>query len=730
MIIIVTMSSTITLTRKRSGRASKVHASAIANKALLANAWKRILSSKQIQYKNFQRLEIQAYGTAAGALLGLIYDQLLSETYEPQPAYKVHLPKSQYTNRTLTLLSIPDWIVYTAIVTLIAEATMPREQDLYNKALFSNVPLSYISGRPDRFFKDWRFQYGRFNKASKRHVAQGYPFLYEFDIASFYDLIDHDLLFEVIRKYFNDTYALQLLEHMLQTWNSSEGILGFSHGIPQGVEASGFLADLFLYSLDRHMMAYSKTCRLARYVDDIRVFCSTKRRANAVAVHLEEEIKKLGLVPNVKRPDIIDARVNLDWLKEETSEALALTTDFRWRQIRPKSIQKLRHLKAKKTFMANCKTEQESPKNIYLTRLSLPKLLPDREVIQRIIEVYEERPDLYDLFFMYFRECKDMPELSRFCWKQLRRVPIRDWECANLLEVAIRNKLAPLNKPQTQILKQYMENNSMPLSASVAAGIIFSESLMAPVAHVTCKLPTQALYVGHWLVPILRLYKRRRVIKSSIRATVRRLLTSDDSRTSFITSYLIATRFNVAAVSSLPEPKSPYARHLLKNLGLTTINPNVDEIAPLLARMFRVKTPLGFDFRIKLGLFDPALYERALRHLQLASWYVHTHPTHFVNYIHNFNHVLLHFVLHKGNFVSKPIPWKHTFGQLNNAQFKTTFPTLAHVFHLCSQARNTNLSSHPYDEVHSRFTKLVTYPQQGKLISQLRAAYKEFIAKA
>jgi hypothetical protein len=400
--------------QKRRAKAPKAAASTVANKPLLLNAWKRILRSKEIRYKNFQRTEIQAFGTATADLLELIHSQLLSETYGPQPAYKVHLPKSQYTNRTLTLLSIPDWIVYTAIVTLIAEAAMQKEQDLYNKTLFSNFPLSYKSGRPDRFFRDWRHQYARFNRISKKYVAQGYPFLYEFDIASFYDLIDHDLLYEVIRNYFDDAYSLELLRHMLKSWNAAEGTLWFSHGIPQGPEASAFLADLFLYSLDKHMLSRSKACCYSRYVDDIRVFCKTARRANAEALHLEEEIKKLGLVPNVKRPDVIDARVNQDWLKEESSEALALTSDFMKQRGSPKSLQRLRHLKFKATFMQNCRSEKGSPKNVYLTRLSLPNLLPDWDVIQTIIDVYEKGPTYMTYSSCTFESARTYPNCLSF----------------------------------------------------------------------------------------------------------------------------------------------------------------------------------------------------------------------------------------------------------------------------------------------------------------------------
>lgn len=720
--------------QKHTTKKVKATGSAIANKQLLTNAWRRVLLSGDAQYKNFERLEMQAFGTAFTSLLDLVHTQLVDENYEPQPTYKIHLPKAKYATRTLTLLSMPDLIVYTAITTLIMEAAIQQEKDIYNKVLFSNVPLSRKTGRSTSFFRRWNRQYPLFNKASKNYVADGYHYLAETDIASFYDFIDHDLLLELIKNYFKDTYALELLERMLKSWSSAEGIHQFAHGIPQAPDASRYLADLFLYSLDKHMFGRSNTCRYARYVDDIRVFCKTRRIANAESIHLEEEIKKLGLVPNVSKVRVIDARTNLDWLKEESSEAQALGSGFMGQKKIPKSLGKRRHLLAKPQFMKNCKAKRITPMNTYLTRRSLPKLLPDREVIQKIMKVYTQRPDLYNLFFVYLRECKNTPELARFCWKQLKEVPIRDWECANLIEVAISSKAEPLTKHQTNILCQYMNDSKLPFAAAKAAGILFRKSIVRPVLAATCKLPTHASYIAHWLVPILGLRRRRTAINRSIKAIVKRLLKSNDPRTSFITSYLIATKFSISAVSTLPIPQSPYSRHLLMTLGQTTINPLADEIAPLLVRIFRVKISKGFNFRSKLGTLNPQLYNRALRQLQLASWYLHTHPTYFVNHVHNFNHVLLHFALHSGNFIPKPpLKWKYTFGELapnRNPNFVSAFPATANVFRECSKARNTNLSSHPFDDSHSRFTKLVTYEQRDKLISKLRVAYTEFMAKA
>jgi hypothetical protein len=150
----------------------------------------------------------------------------------------------------------------------------------------------------------------------------------------------------------------------------------------------------------------------------------------------------------------------------------------------------------------------------------------------------------------------------------------------------------------------------------------------------------------------------------------------------------------------------------------------------MLMRLFRRKIPTGFDFRVKLGALDARLYAQALKHLQLAAWYFDTSPTYYVNHIHNFNHVLWHFALRQHGIIPATMKWRHSMGQLANPAAKNKFPTMAAVFDKCRIARNTNFSSHPMDDKRNRFTRQVTYPERDSIKSQLKAAYREFMATA
>jgi len=82
--------------------------SAVANRALLANAWQRILRSRHIPYRQYMRREMEAFAISRGALINEIYDRLRSETYVPSPPDRVWVPKDPLASRAYTLLSIPD----------------------------------------------------------------------------------------------------------------------------------------------------------------------------------------------------------------------------------------------------------------------------------------------------------------------------------------------------------------------------------------------------------------------------------------------------------------------------------------------------------------------------------------------------------------------------------------------------------------------------------------------
>lgn len=93
--------------------------------------------------------------------------------------------------------------------------------------------------------------------------------------------------------------AISTLKALLEKWCYSD-----RHGLPQNRDASSFIANVVLDSVDKIMVA--KGYDYFRYVDDIRVVCSDEYQAKRALNDLIYELRKLGLNINSKKTIILD----------------------------------------------------------------------------------------------------------------------------------------------------------------------------------------------------------------------------------------------------------------------------------------------------------------------------------------------------------------------------------------------------------------------------------------
>ena len=95
----------------------------------------------------------------------------------------------------------------------------------------------------------------------------------DFDLVSFFDLIDHKTLRQVLRIRVKNGYLLDLLIRCLEEWTAGgSGIYQKGHGIPQGPEASALLAEVLLADFDAQTYP---DVRYVRYVDDVKLLGKT-----------------------------------------------------------------------------------------------------------------------------------------------------------------------------------------------------------------------------------------------------------------------------------------------------------------------------------------------------------------------------------------------------------------------------------------------------------------------
>ena len=156
------------------------------------------------------------------------------------------------------------------------------------------------------------FRPGRGCKDALRRVAallkQGYSYVVDADLKSYFDTIPHDLLMARIRDKIADNRLLTLVELFLKQ-QVMEMTAGWTPetGTPQGAVLSPLLSNIYLNPLD-HLMAQSGV-NMVRYADDFVILCRTEAEALKALALVQGWTAQAGLTLHPTKTRIVDAAV-------------------------------------------------------------------------------------------------------------------------------------------------------------------------------------------------------------------------------------------------------------------------------------------------------------------------------------------------------------------------------------------------------------------------------------
>lgn len=245
----------------------------VYNPKTLKAAWKKVAANRGSA--GVDKISIKRFRSNAQIYLEELGRELRNGTFQPSAVRRVYIPKDRRKTRPLGIPTVKDRIVQTALK-MVLEPIFEKE--------FLSVSYGF---RPGRGCKDALREVDRLLK-------EGYTWVLDADVKSYFDSIPHDLLMERIGKSVSDGKILHLIELFLRQeiledmklWNPISGT-------PQGAVLSPLLANVYLHQLD--LTLHRNGFKMVRYADDWVVFCRSMEEAEDALSLIQSWIDKNGL---------------------------------------------------------------------------------------------------------------------------------------------------------------------------------------------------------------------------------------------------------------------------------------------------------------------------------------------------------------------------------------------------------------------------------------------------
>lgn len=252
---------------------------------VIGQAWKKVAKNKGAG--GIDGVTIDAFKVNETENLKVLLQKLRDKEYKPTPVRRVYIPKKNGDRRPLGIPNLEDRIVQQAVV--------DRLQPKFEEHVFHKWSCGYRPG----------IGVERAMQIILWNIENGYNYIYDADIKSFFDNIPHKKMMGVLNQYVADGTILDLVWKWMKVGYMEEGKhIQTNSGTPQGGVISPLLANVYLNELDQDLS--DAGIRFVRYADDFLLFAKTKEDVVKASEVAKATLRRLGLEISSAKTKYVD----------------------------------------------------------------------------------------------------------------------------------------------------------------------------------------------------------------------------------------------------------------------------------------------------------------------------------------------------------------------------------------------------------------------------------------